>query len=393
MKNSHITKILLLLFSLSLILFDRPGLNLVIYLLNILLLVSFSFDYYTKNDTEIRISGFLKCYGLFCIVAMSSAFWSVDFEISAYRSLTVLFVLFDFWLIQLIILNGNSERYILIGIVIGSLINALIALGLFGDASQYYSDWRYNGTTIRSTILAVMMVFSVFSCIYLLVTEKSIIIKLLAILALTASFYVIALTGSKKGIIFSLFLVSMFVSINVVKFFRMRYFLGAMFAVPIILYFGSVYGLVDKLDLDIVYERIVSRFLLFLDGEDHSTSDRLLFIRLGLDLFSDNPILGIGISGFNKLYDTYTHNNYVELLSGVGIFGAVTFYSYHLYLLVITIKEREMLLSLRLLIISSIVMVLLMDLAMVSYHFKFVLLMLICFEALIKNNIKSEELV
>ena len=63
---------------------------------------------------------------------------------------------------------------------------------------------------------------------------------------------------------------------------------------------------------------------------DKSTRDRMLLLQYGMKVFSENPILGVGIDGFknspaNRIH-YYAHNNYVELLADCGILGCVIYY-------------------------------------------------------------------
>ena len=65
------------------------------------------------------------------------------------------------------------------------------------------------------------------------------------------------------------------------------------------------------------------------EGEvDASSKVRVNMVDEALQLWQDKPIFGNGIDMFKKLssYHTYSHNNYAELLCGVGIFGFCIYY-------------------------------------------------------------------
>src|SRR5699024_118429 len=65
---------------------------------------------------------------------------------------------------------------------------------------------------------------------------------------------------------------------------------------------------------------------------DASTNTRMNMINTGLDFFKEKPLFGHGIDSFRQLYFNYvgdyrySHNNYIELLVSVGVFGTVIYY-------------------------------------------------------------------
>nr|WP_319473863.1 ATP-grasp fold amidoligase family protein [uncultured Sphaerochaeta sp.] len=69
--------------------------------------------------------------------------------------------------------------------------------------------------------------------------------------------------------------------------------------------------------------------LLFNKGVDGSTSIRMDMIIRGLEMFKERPLFGWGLGAFTALsgYGTYSHNNYVELLVGLGLIGLLVYYS------------------------------------------------------------------
>lgn len=72
---------------------------------------------------------------------------------------------------------------------------------------------------------------------------------------------------------------------------------------------------------------------------DHSAFIREEFVKAGLTVFKQNPILGVGLDCFRIYnesitgYRWYAHNNYVELLADLGILGFGIYYGSHLFLL------------------------------------------------------------
>ncbi len=71
-------------------------------------------------------------------------------------------------------------------------------------------------------------------------------------------------------------------------------------------------------------QRLLNMVLELLGGNtDGSTSVRMGMLKCGLSMFSQKPIFGWGLGAFTDLggFETYSHNNYVELLVAVGLVG------------------------------------------------------------------------
>lgn len=93
------------------------------------------------------------------------------------------------------------------------------------------------------------------------------------------------------------------------------------------------------LKVDFIYNIIGNRFeglLGFINDSndvDASTNTRGQYIDLGFTYFLLKPFEGYGIDCFREIpgsYDTYSHNNYIELLFGIGIWGTISYYLMYL---------------------------------------------------------------
>ena len=100
--------------------------------------------------------------------------------------------------------------------------------------------------------------------------------------------------------------------------------------------------------VDFIYDIIGNRFegiVGFINdtGEvDSSTETRSKFIELGMLYFSSNPWHGYGIDCFREIqgaHETYSHNNYVEILFGVGLPGIIFYYSMYIVPLLKGVKN------------------------------------------------------
>lgn len=81
---------------------------------------------------------------------------------------------------------------------------------------------------------------------------------------------------------------------------------------------------------------------------DTSMNNRAILRRDAFELFKQNPIFGYGLNCFviyskmiHSIQITYSHNNYLELLSTTGIVGFSIFYSMFVYLIVNLFKVSK----------------------------------------------------
>lgn len=169
-------------------------------------------------------------------------------------------------------------------------------------------------------------------------TSKKELIK--QILALILCFFVILMTGSKKSIIMAVISFLLFL------------FKNGKFIWKRLIYFCiiGVIVAVSCFAVPVLYQNVGRRFLA-LFGElgiiefqsDYSSEARVEYSELALELWRKNPIIGGGYDNFrvNSGYDTYSHNNYTELLSDVGLVGLIIYYAYYIILLKKNIRIRN----------------------------------------------------
>ena len=76
-------------------------------------------------------------------------------------------------------------------------------------------------------------------------------------------------------------------------------------------------------------------------GTDESTSIRMGMVINGFEMFKQKPLFGWGLGAFTDLggYEMYAHNNYVELLVAVGLFGTILYYAIPFYIVIRGIKR------------------------------------------------------
>lgn len=92
-----------------------------------------------------------------------------------------------------------------------------------------------------------------------------------------------------------------------------------------------------------LFDTIAIRFQQLLDMGSSSNVGRTERYSLAWDLFSDNPLMGIGFGGFGDYYRSesgnYAHNLFLEMASELGILGILWTVAYFTYLSIKSIKS------------------------------------------------------
>ena len=200
-------------------------------------------------------------------------------------------------------------------IMLFELSNILSGSIRIGDSAS----GNVNRVAINLCYLAVVIFYSI------LFEGKRRLIPLLLVM-----FGFILLTGSKKGLLGIVFVLGL---LSVWRY-KWRVY---QYAIPVVVllvlgYFLShneyIYNILGK-RLDVFYHTLT--------GEEvgGSTSQRIGMYQLGWIYFKQAPILGNGMGYFaqTSIYQTYSHNNYIELLVSCGLCGFFLYYSFFVCLL------------------------------------------------------------
>lgn len=268
-----------------------------------------------------------------------SYFWSLYFAITFEILKTLLINLLVFWLISCVIIT-EVDIYALFKIIVyattlnGIYILYKIDVGLLGT-TQIGADLlgeMWNGNTI-----GIMMAFGVLISLLLISKEETRLKKIRYIIIIVVSTLIVILTGSRKALFFVVFGYVAFTGLS-----SKSNRILLMTKIIIILALG--YQLIMNIPLfySILGVRIEGLFSIVtgLGAVDSSTELRIEYIDYGLSWFMDKPIFGYGLDNYRVLLyraigkGTYSHNNYIELLVGVGVIGTIIYYYAFGYVLV-----------------------------------------------------------
>jgi O-antigen ligase len=311
------------------------------------------------------------------------------------KSISVFLILINIIIIYNFLKKIGNISAIVFGLAAGTFVNLLIGLGIIGFPGELYEGWRFCGTLEKSTILTNVMIYSMFFSLIYLKYSKVKYINVLLLFNIASASYLIILTGSKKGMIIAILLISFFLF----KKLKNKKEILKNIIILSIASFIAIF-LFDKIHISenftLILDNVLKRFELFIGGiegtaqTDISTMDRVRFVKLGFEEFLNAPLFGIGISGFLSIYHHYSHNNYIEILSGLGIVGFFSYYSLHMATLHKIWKIKQS--GIKTYLYFIILIILIMDLAGVSYYSKFSILMLSIVYFIVEGEFKKRKI-
>ena len=150
--------------------------------------------------------------------------------------------------------------------------------------------------------------------------------------------------------------------------------------------------------IPVLYNKIGVRFeslfsLLSSGSGSSSENSRAYYIEVGFNAFKGKPFTGIGIDCFRLIpnswgypIDTYSHCNYIELLSGVGVIGFALYYCLHFISIILYVRHPKKLDPIIKFFLIVILITTFLDVSMVSYFERVILILpVMCFSGL-KNQ-------
>jgi O-antigen ligase len=278
----------------------------------------------------------------------------------------------------------NLSRIVLNGFSAAILLNTLILFGLDPYGFSQEGIGRFSGTVANSNIFANMMISGVLILFYerWVLSDRSFLNLTLILLGVINIFA----TGSRAALaIVSILGIFILIKLNKGRFSKSLLVIG--FFVLLML----MYTLYQSDVLGEFGDNLTSRILNFislLSGDTGARSDqyRLLFLQKAFDSFRQNALWGIGLGGLTGAIGHYAHNNFFELLADVGLIGTLVYYFifYSMYMKVKSIPE----LPKEIVSFTALVIILrcLLDLTIVSYYLRAILIFIIYLEAMIDSR-------
>ena len=143
-------------------------------------------------------------------------------------------------------------------------------------------------------------------------------------------------------------------------------------------------------------EGMLNAFALGKDYGDASTYERMMLMEKAIELWKGRPIFGHGLNSFEQMsgLKLYSHNNYLELLSGIGTFGTLLYYSVFIWITGYSISRVKIDLIYPL-IVSMLLVIIACDVGYVSYGDPFIHIMIafMCSASSVFQRFKKEHYV
>jgi len=347
---------------------------------DLLLIITFIVLMLVEKEERYKINSMLGAYALFIAISFASSFWGLDFYRSWYKASQLTLILINLFIMYNVVKKYDLMYTFFNGVLIGSFINYLILLNIVQVPFDIYIGMgvhlRAVGTMGNPNTLATTMLISMLVSMLYLFKEKDMnkVFYYYQFINIGLAAYVIVMTVSKKGILLgsSFLLIYLLLSLGSKRGINQIIILSILSSI-VLTYF------IDWEAFSILLDYVGQRFDVFANDISHtntavntSTEIRKKLVEIGWNAFQERPMLGYGLDNFRLISRAeYSHNTFIELLVGVGLIGALAFYSIHIILLKKIYMMRKS--ELKLFLYFFLCCTLLMDLTTVSYGAKLML--------------------
>ncbi len=338
LSMDKLTSVSIFLYVMSLYLLTyREGLNMISNALALIVVASIWINIIVSRK-NIIFNKLILFQTLFIVSCVISACFAVNQRtvISKVRTLfLILIVMFS--------LVNYIDTYEKVMVIVKSFIYAGLFTSIFIILNSDFSMvTRYGRDLGNQNAVGMNIAISSIFCFYMIISKKKYLFATFFLVMIPS----VLLTGSRKSLLFII------INIIIISYLKNRKGLSKhlKFIVVSTCVLLISYYLVFNIPLfyQIIGVRIENTFA-FLSGEstnEASINVRYGMTKVGLGFFLKRPITGYGIDNYRFLYSgTYSHNNFIELMVGVGAFGLLAYYMTHVVLvrdLLKTSKNRTL---------------------------------------------------
>lgn len=350
------------------------GQNIIYYGADIVMLFIAALDYLLHYKRRTRYDYFfIVLFGAFLLFCIDSRSWALNKQYANEVILIMIMLLVS----DIVFLEYVSSYKRWLDFVNLFVISCLLH-GLYAIVTTPLNKFGTNefglATGFYFNNIAQVMAFGCMAALYLFNLKRN----YFWIFAIAIMSLIIAVTGSRKGFFMVLFSITIFV-------FASRQNSLSRLKKIIFFFLIILLGYNVIMSNDFLYQQIGSRlttvFAFLGDSRvqgDFSTNERLYFLANGISLFKSHPWRGVGVNNF-KAYvvgymntrRAYSHNNYIELLSDVGIIGFALYYCNYIRLVVKAFKKyfKNGRNNIDLFVVAMLSMLMILEYGNVTYYF------------------------
>lgn len=348
--------ILLLYISSIIIISMMPIGNLISKIIGFLFIFYFVIFHHFWYGKKIQISNALIPIYIWFIFCVFSGLFAKDIFLFSSKILTI-FQLILFFIAGYSLINAGriTEKQVFYTFIISTVIVIIYGALTYEPISGFIYKNRIASTTGNPNNLAVFGAFAFIFCLFLFIDENKLIKKIVLLLFMSILVYGIINTHSRQGIVIligSTIIYSIIrafhnykISNNKLKYLRNGLLLSSVLILIFVISFQmikeSAYYFRIQTLLSFLQTGINTSTVSLAKLIDYSAYERSQFIIYGTKIWLDNLVFGVGLDNFkvvireywpisNRLY---SHNNYIELLSTIGTFGATAYYAIYYYII------------------------------------------------------------
>lgn len=274
-----------------------------------------------KKNIYLFWSTFLIIYLTFTLI--NSIYFANSFKVYIYM---IRMLLLGNILIQVIEDKQEIQIYNKAIIIAGYF---MIIFVLFQTPLSKLLTGRFGGKIINPNEVAMKLCVSGIFYLQSILTRK---IKIKDLVFFIILVFFIFLTGSRKGL--ALIFLGTILEIFFIRYSNKLKLIYDIFKyLPLILIGGIFF--IRKIELGEIL--IIKRFFaMFSEEKDGSTLERIDMMKVGIKLFKEKIFMGYGLDSYKIIsgFKAYAHNNYVELLVGIGVIGCVIYYFIYFYIII-----------------------------------------------------------
>lgn len=330
---NNVINAIMFLYIISLYLFTYTEDFIVSNVLAILLVASIGANFLLTRR-KLVFNKLLFIFLLFTAICSISVYYALDQSVAILKVRTLILI----FIVTLSLVNyiDNSKKlkaFMSYFIYAGCLASIYIL-----TKSDLSKLTRFGSELGNVNAIGMIVGISATFCFYIILHEK----KYLYLMPFVIMTIIILLTGSRKSLLF------ICMNVVIIIYLRNRESLKGkikfIFISLIILLIIAYLIFNVPVFYQIIGKRVENMFA-FVLGEgtrEGSINMRAYMIQAGFEMFKERPFTGYGIDNYRFLFsrlpraggwETYSHNNVIELMVGTGIFGVLIYYLTHFVVL------------------------------------------------------------